>query len=146
MNHGYDDMLSMPHHVSVKHPHMPIRTRAGQFAPFAALTGYDAVIQETARLTERRVELDECAKADLNARLCLLLDALPQHPAVSITYFVPDDQKDGGAYRTAAGVVYKLDLDQKYVVIGEGRKIPIEHILKLQGDLFSKLEWDSTGW
>src|ERR1035437_4752031 len=94
----YDDIIHLPHHISTTHPHMSAYDRAAQFAPFAALTGHDAAIAETARLTERRVELDEYSKADLNQRLCIIQDRMDEQPEVSITYFQPDQRKTGGAY------------------------------------------------
>ena len=94
---NYDDIIDLPHHVSETHPPMSRADRAAQFSPFAALTGYDAAVRETARMTERRIELDEGVKAELNARLNCILEHLSEHPQVSITYFMPDEKKSGGA-------------------------------------------------
>ncbi|MEG2421569.1 MAG: hypothetical protein RSB55_08455, partial [Oscillospiraceae bacterium] len=97
MRTPYDDMLHLPHHVSEKHPSMPMLDRAAQFSPFAALTGYDAAVKETARLTDRRVELDEGEKEAIDQRLTLVQERLPDPTEVTITYFVPDKKKAGGA-------------------------------------------------
>jgi hypothetical protein len=88
---------------------MSRQDRAAQFSPFAALTGYEAVIAETGRLTDQITELDECRKAELNDRLCRIAENLDAHPWVSLTYFRDDDRKDGGAYLCASGRVKKLD-------------------------------------
>ena len=96
-SHKYDDIIGLPHPVSVKHPRMAREDRAAQFSPFAALTGYDAAISETQRLTEKRRELDENKKAELDAKMADLVRQLDEHPTVRITYFKEDDRKDGGA-------------------------------------------------
>ena len=102
--HRYDDIINLPHHQSVKHPHMSMTERAAQFSPFAALTGYEAVIAETGRLTGERVELTDERKEEIDRTLNELLDL--GRPAV-ITYFEPDDRKDGGQYNVIAGVLKK---------------------------------------
>ena len=103
MNGKYDEIRGLPHHVSKTRPQMPMSDRAAQFAPFAALTGYDSAIKETGRLTDERIELDEGALTALNMRYQLLMDALDEEPEVEITYFKPDERKAGGAYVTATG-------------------------------------------
>ena len=105
MNGKYDEIMGLPHHVSKTRPQMPMSDRAAQFAPFAALTGYDSAIKETGRLTDERIELDEGALTALNMRYQLLMDALDEEPEVEITYFKPDERKAGGAYVTATGAV-----------------------------------------
>ncbi|MBP1926579.1 hypothetical protein J2Z76_002448 [Sedimentibacter acidaminivorans] len=87
MMEKYDDIINLPHHVSATHPHMPAIDRAAQFSPFAALTGYDAAIKETARLTDERVELDKYMKDVLRDRLQIIVDQLKEHPEIAITYF-----------------------------------------------------------
>lgn len=99
-NRKYAGIMNLPHHVSPTRPQMPISDRAAQFSPFAALTGYAGVIRETARLTDRKIELDETMLTALNERYQLLLSVLDAEPEVEITYFVPDERKSGGAYRT----------------------------------------------
>lgn len=136
----YDDIINLPHHTSAARRHMSAYDRAGQFSPFAALTGHDAAISETARLTETRIELDEYSKADLNQRLCIIQEQPDEQPEVSITYFQPDNKKSGGAYITAAGCVKKIDDYKRTVVMQDDTQIPIEDILAIEGELFSTLE------
>lgn len=92
----YREIIDLPHHVSKTRPQMPMSDRAAQFAPFAALTGYDAAIKETGRLTDERIELDEEALTALDMKYQLLMDALDDKPEVTITYFQPDERKAGG--------------------------------------------------
>lgn len=106
---NYDDIINLPHHVSERHPHMPVSDRAAQFAPFAALTGYGDVIKETARLTETRPELSEDEKARMDQTLRAVLNAQGENAGIMVTYFVPDARKSGGAYRRAAGKLRRVD-------------------------------------
>ena len=92
---AYDDIIHLPHHVSQNHPQMSMHDRAAQFAPFAALTGYEAAVRETARLTAEKRELDAQEAEELNRRLTELAARLPDHPEVTVEYFVPDDRKAG---------------------------------------------------
>ena len=132
----YDDIIDLPHHVSETHPPMSRADRAAQFSPFAALTGYDAAVRETARVTERRIELDEGVKAELNARLNCILEHLSEHPQVSLTYFVPDEKKSGGAYRTVTGTVRKLDSFAKNLTLTDGTVVPMEEMVHVEGKFF----------
>lgn len=128
----YYDIIGLPHHVSARRPRMSMLNRAAQFSPFAALTGYEASIREAARLTDARIELDECAKAALDTRL-RTLQRNPQMP-VSITYFVPDARKLGGAYVTAQGTVRRIDDVRHTVQMADRTEIPIEDIIGIEGD------------
>ena len=101
----YEEIMEHPHHVSKTRPQMPMSDRAAQFAPFAALTGYDSAIMETGRLTDERIELDEEALTALDMKYQLLMDAFEDAPEVTITYFQPDERKAGGKYLTATGAV-----------------------------------------
>lgn len=134
--HRYDDIINLPHPVSQRHPQMSMKDRAAQFAPFAALTGHDAAIRETARLTDRRMELDEDTKADLNQRLLLLGDAISENPIVEITYFEPDQKKAGGSYITAVGTIKRINDVEHSVVLSDGRKISIDEISEIQSEWF----------
>lgn len=127
----YEDMLSLPHPVSAKHPQMPQSKRAAQFSPFAALTGYEDAIAETARLTECQVELDEEKQQNLNQILTLLQQRIDTHPPVEITYFVPDTKKSGGAYVTVAGTLTKIDTYQKFLLLEPYCQIPLERIYEI---------------
>lgn len=109
MNNGYDDIINLPHHTSTKHPQMSIEARAAQFAPFAALTGYEDEVKETARLTNEKIELDEEAKSILDNKIQMLLEQLSSRFNVSFTFFLPDDRKSGGRYEIISGIVKKID-------------------------------------
>ena len=127
----YDDILHLPHHVSERHPPMSMNDRAAQFAPFSALTGYEDVIAETGRPTERPFELDEQEAAELDRRLALLIAKLAEHPAAAVTYFVPDERKSGGAYRTVTGKVEKISAADRTIVMADGRAIPLDDVASL---------------
>lgn len=138
--HQYDDIINLPHHQSATRPHMSNYDRAAQFAPFAALTGYDDAVKETARLTDKKVELDEYSKDTLNERLNMIQDAIDEQPEVSITYFLPDKKKSGGAYVTATDRVKKIDEYENIVLLQDGTKIPIDDIAEIVGEVFGALE------
>ena len=114
--------------------------RAAQFSPFAALTGYDAAIKETGRLTDQRIELSEDSRAALDRNQQLLVECLADHPEVSVTYFIPDERKSGGAYVTVTGIVKKVDDYQRLLLLTDGTKIPLDDILDLESELFHGLE------
>lgn len=128
MKTPYDDIIHLPHHVSQNHPQMPLRERAAQFAPFAALTGYEAAVGETARQTTERRELDAQEAAELNRRLASLIARLPERPEVTIEYFVPDDRKAGGAYVTVTGRVRNISVAERLLVMEDGTEIPMEDV------------------
>ena len=140
MNGKYDEIMGLPHHVSKTRPQMPMSDRAAQFAPFAALTGYDAAIKETGRLTDERIELDEGALTALNMRYQLLMDALDDEPEVTITYFQPDERKAGGKFVSAVGAVKKIDDFERRITMRDGTRIPMDDVLSIDGELFSSLE------
>lgn len=114
---NYDDIINLPHHVSDRHPHMPVLDRAAQFAPFAALTGYGDVIKETARLTEARPELSEDEKAEMDQTLRTVLNTQRENAQIVVTYFVPDAKKSGGAYRRAAGKIRRVDETEDILIV-----------------------------
>lgn len=136
MTGPYDDILNLPHPVSAGHPPMAAMDRAAQFSPFAALTGYDAAIRETARWTEERMELDESAISALSERLHVIAVRLVEHPSITITYFQPDRSKCGGTYVTAAGVVKKMDEYRRIVTLTDGTGIPMDDIIGIEGAIF----------
>ena len=136
----YEDIINLPHHVSPSRPQMPMSDRAAQFAPFAALTGYNAAIKETGRLTDEKIELDEEALTALDMKYQFLMDALDDAPEVTITYFQPDERKAGGKYVSAVGVVRKVDDFERRITMQDGAKIPMDDILSIDGELFSSLE------
>lgn len=136
----YDDIINLPHPTSQKRPRMSVQDRAAQFSPFAALTGYDAAIRETARLTEERIELNEYEQAVLDQRIILLQEHLKDLPEVTITYFQPDERKEGGKYCSLTGAVKKIDSYERQLVLADKSKIPIESILNLESELFRNME------
>lgn len=130
MNGPYDDIIDLPHPTSERHPRMSMANRAAQFSPFAALTGYEAAVKETARLTDSKAELTEEEKVVLDAKLQLLVPGME----ASFTYFQQDDKKEGGAYLTVTGTVKKFDSYAREIVLGDGRRMPIDDILELQSE------------
>lgn len=130
MNEKYKDMLHLPHPVSATHPRMSLQDRAAQFSPFAALTGYDDALKETARLTDRFIELDEDRKQEIDRQIGYLQQHRGEAVTVKITYFVPDARKDGGAYNTLEGCVQKIDENSRSLRI-QGTEIPVEKIYEI---------------
>ena len=140
MNRKYNEIMGLPHHVSKTRPQMPMSDRAAQFAPFAALTGYDAAIKETGRLTDEKIELDEEALTALDMKYQLLMKAHDEAPEVTITYFQPDERKAGGKYVSAVGAVKKINDFERRITMQDGTKIPMDDVLSIDGELFSSLE------
>ena len=132
MNNRYDEIINLPHHVSTTRPQMPMSDRAAQFAPFAALTGYDSAIKETGRLTDERTELDEEALAALDRKYQLLMDTLDDAPEVTIIYFQPDERKAGGQYVSATGTVKKVDTFGRRILLQDGTRIPLDSVYDLR--------------
>ena len=135
----YEDIVDLQHHVSSKHPQPTMADRAARFAPFAAITGYEEMVLEEARVTDDRIEMDESSKAALNEKLNMILEFLDEQPEVSITYFEPDKRKAGGAYITVTGTVKRIDEYEHLVIMTDGKKINIDDIYNLQGELFYSL-------
>lgn len=132
ISHRYDDMIDLPHHVSEKHPQMPMLDRAAQFSPFAALTGYDAAIVETARLTDQKRELTEEQKQEISEGLHELQKRLKNDSVVTVTFFQPDDRKSGGVYRTVTGNAKKVDEYLGMLLLTDGTAIPFDSILSME--------------
>lgn len=139
MTEKYDDIINLPHHVSKKHPPMKAIDRAAQFSPFAALTGHDAAVKETARLTDKRVELDEYMKDYLSRKLQIIEDRLEDNPEIEITYFQPDQKKKGGSYVTYTGTVKKIDQFERAIIMTDGTVIPIDEIISIDGQIFETM-------
>ena len=118
---------------------MPMSDRAAQFAPFAALTGHAAAIQETARLTDQKIELDEDTKAELDRRQAILLEHIAEQPEVTITWFCPDEKKSGGAYVVTVGRLKRVDETAGTLRLADGMTIALDEIVDLQSDLFQGL-------
>ena len=128
LDHRYDDIIHLDRPVSSRYAPMPRQSRAAQFSPFAALTGYDDAIAETERLTSPRIELDDSQRALLSDKL----SRLRRGDLVSITYFVYDEYKSGGAYVTATGPVKTVDPVTHTVTMQSGAVIPMEDILTVE--------------
>ena len=139
MNGPYDDIIDLPHHVSRTHPRMSAKDRAAQFSPFAALTGHFAVIRETARLTDRQLELDEQAKAVLDMKQRILAEEISARPEVTVTYFKPDERKSGGEYLTVTGELKRIDERERMLEFTSGERIPFDDILDIGSELFGEL-------
>lgn len=127
----YNDIINLPHHRSEKHPRMTMINRAAQFSPFAALTGHDAAIKETARLTDERIELDESAKAIIDKKLRFIEENIKNKPVISVTYFEPDERKKSGEYVTETSAVSKIDSYTGCLVMQSGHIISIDEIIEI---------------
>lgn len=132
MSGVYDDILHLARPQSKKHRTMPTEDRAAQFLPFAALTGYDAAVSETARLTEDRIELDPQEAERLGARLAVLVKGQQEQPELSLLYYVPDARKAGGAYVTVSGRIKKITDFPRCIYLTDGSRIPIEDIAAVE--------------
>lgn len=135
MSGNYDDILHLPHPTSKTHPRMSRQDRAAQFSPFAALVGYEDVITEAGRLTDRRIELDDGEIALLDERLRLVM-ADGTDPEVSVTWFQPDERKNGGSYVTTTGYIKKMDELRRTLVMTDSTEVPIEEIIDIQSPVF----------
>ena len=130
---NYDDIINLPHHVSKNHMQMSIHDRAAQFAPFSALTGYEEVINETARLTDQLTDMDEYVKSEIDMKLQLLREKLKNRQSVNvyIRYFKPDDRKAGGKYLEYRGNVQKIDEDNGYIIMEDKTSVEISKIVDI---------------
>ncbi len=124
----YDDIINMPHHVSTTRPRMSLYERAAQFSPFAALTGYEDAVAETARLTEDEHQLTDESKLRINEILRKIIDNADQTWHVKVTYFVPDKRKEGGEYVTFCGEVKRIDEYDREIVFFNGDRISVDKI------------------
>lgn len=136
----YEDIVNLPPHISKRHPQPSMMDRAARFAPFAAITGYEEMVLEEARVTEERIDLDEGALVLLNEKLNIIREFLDEEPEVTITYFEPDKKKSGGAYVSFTGIVKRIDEYEHRVIMTDGKSISIENIINIQSDLFYSLE------
>lgn len=135
----YDDIIHLPHHVSKTRPQMSMQDRAAQFSPFAALTGYDAAILETGRLTEDKLELGEETQAILDRKQRYLAEIIDTKPEITVTYFVPDEKKSGGAYSTVTGFLKRIDEYERVLMLTDGRKIQLDAIFDIESDEFENV-------
>lgn len=130
--HRYDDVINRQHPTSKKHPRMSNMNRAAQFAPFAALTGYEESIEETARLTDRRIELSEYEIEELNAKLNSIQEHIKERPEVTVTYFQPDERKEGGAYITITGKVRRIDEANMVLIFEDESVVWVENVTDIK--------------
>ena len=138
--HKYDDIINQPHHTSQNHARMSISDRAAQFSPFAALTGYDDAVRETARLTDERIVLEEDERQTLDERFLFLRSHLADRTRVTFTYFKPDLKKAGGAYVSVSGIVRRVDDVERQIIMEDGTVIYIDAVTAIDGDLLADLD------
>lgn len=130
----YEDIISLPHHVSPKRPSMSMQDRAAQFSPFAALTGYENAITETGRLTDVRIELGDEERELLDRKQHHLQEVIANRPEITVTYFVPDKKKASGAYVNVSGRLKRVDEYARLLVLIDGKRIPLDEIVDIQSD------------
>lgn len=139
---NYEDIINFHRHISNKRQQMPIEDRAAQFAPFAALTGYEENIKEASRLTDKKIELDEESKLILNNKLQIILNCINQEPIITFTYFVYDERKDGGKYVEITKAVKKINIIEGYIILEDRTKIMINEVIDINGSLFKEYQID----
>lgn len=134
---NYKDIINLPHHVSKKHPQMTLENRAAQFAPFAALTGFDDQVEETSRLTNNRIELEDEFKIIISEKIKYLVENKDKNNEVIITYFVPDKLKEGGEYIDKKGKIRKINIIENIIILEDNTEIMINEIIDITGDVFN---------
>ena len=135
----YADIINLPHHELTTRQRMPLINRASSFSPFAALTGYDEAVKETARQTSKRIELDEGTKEILNDKLRIAVEKADEQPVITITFFLSDKKKDGGAYLTIKAVIKRIDEYERLVVFTDKTTLPIDDIYEIDGEIYNNL-------
>lgn len=135
----YEDIVNLPRHISKIHPQATMADRAARFSPFAAISGYDDMVKEAARVTEERIDITDATKELLNEKLNMIIEFLDEEPEVTITYFEPDKKKDGGAYMSITGIVKRIDEYERIVLMIDEKKIKIDEIYAIESDLFYSL-------
>jgi len=135
----YEDIVNLPPHISKKHPQPSMMDRAARFAPFAAITGYEEMVLEEARVTEEQIHLDEDAVALICEKINMIQEFIDEEPEVRITYFEPDKKKSGGAYITITGTPKRVDEYEQLLIMTDGKKIKFDSIYRLESELFLTL-------
>ena len=130
----YSDIINLSRPVS-KRPRMTLEQRSAQFAPFAALTGYEGQVKETARLTNKKIEINEELKEILNKKIQLIQKKIKEQPQIEITYFIPDDKKQGGKYKTVTNSVKKIDTYKNEIILIDGTTIAIDEIIDISSEI-----------
>ena len=138
--HRYDHIMHLPNPEPTVRPRMAMEKRAAQFAPFAALTGYEESVAEEARLTEEKLELSEDMIDMIDARLAVIQQHIKEQPNIAVTYFIPDNKKAGGRYVTVSGNIRKLDGTGHQIIMADGTSIPIDDVRFIEGSLFNAYE------
>lgn len=136
----YDDIMNIPYSGRKDEGALSMHQRAAQFAPFAALVGHDSMIMETARLTDEELEIADETFVILNRKMNYLKMMLHQRPLVTITYFLADERKSGGEYRTSTGIIRKIDDYENIIVMEDNTIIPLQHILDLDSEIITHME------
>lgn len=137
--HKYDDIINMPHHISSNHKQMSLYQRAAQFAPFAALTGYDDEVKETARLTDKEIIIDEGLKALLDNKISIIQNNIKDKPLITFTYFVPDEKKNGGKYVDVTNNVKKINTVNQTIILVDNTVIDIKYIIGINGEILKDI-------
>ena len=137
----YEDIINLPPHISKKHPQPTMLERAARFSPFAAITGYEEMVKEAARVTDKKPELDESSKEILNEKLLFITEMCEDDVIVNITYFVPDKLKSGGEYITVSGSIKKIDEYEGNILLKDGTKIPLSELYEIDGEMFNSNEF-----
>lgn len=140
MNKNYDDIINLPHFEPKNHPRMSLEARSAQFAPFAALTGYEDAIKETTRLTDKKIEIDDGLKQILNNKLQYILENNDINPSILFTYFLPDKRKSGGKYIEKEGNIKKIDQINGFVILKDKSKIKIDDIINIRSEIFNRID------
>ena len=135
----YEDIVNLPPHISKKHPQPSMMDRAARFAPFAAITGYEEMVLEEARVTEEQIHLDEDAVALICEKINMIQEFIDEEPEIKITYFEPDKKKSGGAYITITGTPKRVDEYEQLLIMTDGKKIKFDSIYRLESELFLTL-------
>ena len=138
--HRYDYMLGMQRPQPGGRARMPMMERAAQFGAFRALSGYEEAILETGRVTNEKMELGECQQTELDMKLRYIKENLGIVPEISVTYFIPDDRKQGGVYAAHTGYVRQIKEFEKQVIFEDGTEIPIEEIYAINSNIFCDME------
>lgn len=135
----YDDIINMPRHISKTRPQMSLYNRSAQFAPFAALTGYEERVKETARLTDTKIEIDDGLRNILNMKLNIISEHLKEKPEITITYFIKDNKKSGGKYSTLKCIIRRIDLVNQEIILYDRSVIKLDDIINISGNLIEGL-------
>lgn len=133
----YEDIVDLPPHISKKYPQPTMLERAARFSPFAAITGYEEMVKEAARVTDKKIELDEGDKEILNEKLLFVTEMCESDAIINITYFIPDSLKSGGKYTTVSGSIKRIDEYERKILFTDGTTIPIDDIYQIDGDMFN---------